>query len=350
MKADLEKFALKTPPKVASSGFDKMTVIKSLLRRSHTVKVSPRPAPPPDKGDSSPLTRRRTSIARRASIGDSDLASLSLVGATAGEGGEWGWHLTEVDVVRLATIHRLEVHEVSTILRCFQEADPEQSGALTRPQFRGALERLLDATAVPEGLLESAWTAITEDEDLLEYDDDDDDDEETFVRWEAALDQFCQWYMANLFGAVALARQSKSEAIVMSAVQDHQASPVAVEKLKATFDHFDLDGSGVIDYNEFRNMLAVLLRIADERDLSRDRVYRFWKEIDRDNSGAVDFLEFCAWYLKYFRPDGEATSTSIDGGGLLGRFYSSYDPGRMRANLVAHAHDMRYREFASCEF
>jgi hypothetical protein len=45
-------------------------------------------------------------------------------------------------------------------------------------------------------------------------------------------------------------------------------------------------------------------------------------------------MEFCAWYLKYFNTEGESTKTSIDGGGMLGKFYSTYDPRAQRASIV----------------
>lgn len=115
--------------------------------------------------------------------------------------------------------------------------------------------------------------------------------------------------------------------------------PVTVDKLKKAFDHYDLDGSGVIEYNEFLNMIRELLNVTNEDDLSKVRVYRFWKEIDRDSSGEVDFPEFCAWYLKYFSPEVETTQTSIDGRGILGKFYSSYDPRAQRKSLVADDSD-----------
>merc|ERR1719271_1801178 len=115
--------------------------------------------------------------------------------------------------------------------------------------------------------------------------------------------------------------------------------PVTVEKLKQAFDHYDLDGSGVIEYNEFYSMLKQLLQVKNDDDLSSARVYRFWKEIDRDSSGEVDFIEFCAWYLKYFSPEVETTQTSIDGRGILGKFSSSYDPRAQRKSLVADDSD-----------
>merc|ERR1719240_2120055 len=116
--------------------------------------------------------------------------------------------------------------------------------------------------------------------------------------------------------------------MVMAVAEENNVLPPTVDKLKIAFDQFDLDGSGCIEQNEFHEMLAVLLNIGEtnKNDLSKDRVYRFWKEIDKDQSGEVDFPEFCAWYLKYFSPEGVATDTSIDGGGLLGKFYSTYDP------------------------
>jgi hypothetical protein len=128
----------------------------------------------------------------------------------------------------------------------------------------------------------------------------------------------------------------------MELVHEQGISALTAEKLKVAFDRFDTDGSGVIDYEEFRAMLGVLLNVSEEQDLARDRVYRFWKEIDRDSSGEVDFLEFCHWYLKYFSPEGEATDASLDGEGILGKFYSTFDPGRQRASLLAQEQELRF--------
>merc|ERR1719379_2123429 len=126
-----------------------------------------------------------------------------------------------------------------------------------------------------------------------------------------------------------------SEAMVMEISEENNVAPPTVDKLKNAFDLFDDDGSGVIEQREFHRMLAVLLNVGEsnKNDLSRDRVYRFWKEIDKDSSGEVDFREFCGWYLKYFSPEREATSTSIDGEGLLGKFYSTYEIGRRTSTV-----------------
>ena len=124
--------------------------------------------------------------------------------------------------------------------------------------------------------------------------------------------------------------------------EENNVLPTTVDKLKKAFDQYDKDGSGVIEYAEFYEMLATLLHSRNPEDLSRDRVTRFWTEIDQDQSGEVEFPEFCSWYLKYFRPDNDSTTTSIDAGGLMGKFYSSYDPRKQRASLV-HVEKESYR-------
>jgi hypothetical protein len=232
----------------------------------------------------------------------------------------------------VATRFRMDLWQVADLMRYFREVDGEK-GAVTRAQFRRVLEQFLDS-GVPDDLLDSAWGAVGGTQATLES-----KAGEPMIMWESKINALCEWYITNLFGPVALACQSHSDELVMSLVQEWSISPVTAEKLKTTFDSFDLDGSGVIDYNEFRDMLAILLNVSNDSDLSRDRVYRFWKEVDRDSSGEVDFLEFGAWYLKYFSPEADATKSSIDARGLLGKFYSTYDPRAQRASMVSATND-----------
>ena len=58
-------------------------------------------------------------------------------------------------------------------------------------------------------------------------------------------------------------------------------------RLKKIFSDFDVSGSGAITLDETTNMIAKL-KISVERKM----VYPFFKLIDRDNSGAIEFEEF----------------------------------------------------------
>jgi Ca2+-binding EF-hand superfamily protein len=232
-----------------------------------------------------------------------------------------------VDALRVASQYRIGKQEVVDLLRHFREFDGEK-GAVTRAQFRRVLEKFLEA-GVSDALLDSAWRAVGGDQSPLLS-----NKGETMIMWEAQLDAFCAWYIANMFGQVAQATQSQHDALVMSLAEKCKITPLTAEKLKVVFDSFDTDKSGVIEYGEFVDMLAILLKITDWADLPSDRVARFWKEIDQDESGEVEFIEFGAWYLKYFSPESVSTSVSIDKTGIIGKFYSSYDPSRQRASFL----------------
>ena len=67
-------------------------------------------------------------------------------------------------------------------------------------------------------------------------------------------------------------------------------------------------------------------------DISEKRIYRFWKEIDRDSSGSVTFPEFCGWYIKYFKPGTKEMETS---GGPVEGFYNSFNPQVQRRRSVS---------------
>jgi len=63
-------------------------------------------------------------------------------------------------------------------------------------------------------------------------------------------------------------------------------------RLKKIFSDFDVSGSGAITLDETTNMIAKL-KISVERKM----VYPFFKLIDRDNSGAIEFEEFESYIL-----------------------------------------------------
>jgi Ca2+-binding EF-hand superfamily protein len=232
-----------------------------------------------------------------------------------------------IDPVRVATQFSIDTDEVTKMLQYFREVDGE-TGAVTRVEFRRVLEKLFERDSL-EDLLDRAWRVVGGECTELRS-----RKREPIIMWEASFDAFCAWYSANLFGQVALARQSHNEAMILAFAQEQDVSIFTAERLKATYDSFDIDGSGFIQFDEFRKMLAQLLKVSDESQLPRERVNRFWKEIDVDSSGEVDFQEFGVWYLRYFSPEGGATHASIDPNGLLGKFYSTYDPRRQRSNLV----------------
>jgi hypothetical protein len=96
-----------------------------------------------------------------------------------------------------------------------------------------------------------------------------------------------------------------------------------VEDIEREFNRYDEDGSGEIEYPEFRSLLCELLKAKPE-DIPERRMTQLWTEIDADKSGCVDFEEFLEWYTKYFF-DGGANI----GGNPMEQFYAGFGQNRM---------------------
>jgi hypothetical protein len=94
-----------------------------------------------------------------------------------------------------------------------------------------------------------------------------------------------------------------------------------VESVHSMFQFVDEDESGEIEFPEFEKLLYKLLKVPKEADLPATRLQHFWKQIDIDGSGSVDFAEFLQWYIKYF--DMKGTGHNIT---PMERFYQSMRP------------------------
>lgn len=81
-----------------------------------------------------------------------------------------------------------------------------------------------------------------------------------------------------------------------------------LEKIRRAFYHFDKDGSGELDRQEFTQAVLLLFNIENPADVSTQRLLRYWREVDSDFSGAVSFKEFLVWYVDKF-PGGSAFLT-----------------------------------------
>jgi len=182
----------------------------------------------------------------------------------------------------LARQYGLSPGEVKERHRAFLELDLNNSGELCRSEFEEAIRhhcRIPVDEDIPEHLLQSCWAQADRN-----------------ASGSLDFEEYLLWSMSHEYA---------EEFIVVDPVQrgvrkvarDNNFNLVDVEGLKDVFDSFDVDKSGSIDEDEFRQCLFALLGASKPTDIPENRMKRYWQDIDTDKSGGVSLEEFVVWYF-----------------------------------------------------
>lgn len=67
---------------------------------------------------------------------------------------------------------------------------------------------------------------------------------------------------------------------------------ISLEELMQLFAHFDVDHNGRIDRGEFKRLMAALGATGSDEELEAG-----FNAIDEDGSGSIDFHEFKGWWM-----------------------------------------------------
>eukprot|EP00928_Gymnodinium_smaydae_P057788 TRINITY_DN41008_c0_g1_i1.p1 TRINITY_DN41008_c0_g1~~TRINITY_DN41008_c0_g1_i1.p1 ORF type:complete len:349 (+),score=76.16 TRINITY_DN41008_c0_g1_i1:146-1192(+) len=218
--------------------------------------------------------------------------------------------------MRLAKAYRLDFFDVKYILEELEKTDKTSSGSLTQANMKDYLMRVFGSSHIPEDLLKHLHnhTCVDLKGNAKAFD----------------VEAFLDWYMMNIFTVVSSLKGDPkavaSRELLTKLCKNYGLQSGDLDKIKKRFDQYDLDGSGLIDQDEFVSMLANMLK-AKKDDLSKDRLKNWWKEIDSDGSGEVDFEEFLEWYLKYFGTADNVNPTEA--------FYASFNPSMQRQTALA---------------
>jgi Ca2+-binding EF-hand superfamily protein len=231
----------------------------------------------------------------------------------------------DLKACQLAARFKLTLYETKKIIEEFEKAVDQTDGSLTLDQFQVVLSNVFQVKKVAEKVLNSAYDAAN-------------------CRTGVNLEKFLEWYIQMMFTDVNALNCSPdktvSEKLVYDLAKQFGVSVLIIDKVKQKFDHFDGDRSGRIDHNEFKQMMVVVMKAKKAEDLNKDRIDKFWKEIDKDGSGDVDFSEFTEWYLKYFNPDANHVN-DFNTAGPVESFYDSFDPMVQRRNSFQNSQSRR---------
>jgi len=114
------------------------------------------------------------------------------------------------------------------------------------------------------------------------------------------FEEFTAWYREREF--LEYMNLTKEEIEVRRVGQEMGVAICDMEYYKQMYDKFDTNGSGLIDYDEFGDLLKSLMKVDPTIGLPETRIAHFWQEADVDGSGEVDLQEFVSFYIKHFNP------------------------------------------------
>jgi len=190
----------------------------------------------------------------------------------------WDWYKLQI----LHQAFNLPQEEIVKTRMLFDKYDRNKDGLLEATEFQLIVRNILrelypSAKDVPRAL-------IIEDGKLSFYD-------------------LLEWLSKHSFTEMFLL--SPEQQRLRSIARKWGIKIVDVEHIKKEFDVYDVNGTGTIEYFEFKNLMLSLMKVPSHVEFPENRVKAFWNEVDHDNDGIIDFEEFLGWYRRNF-PSGHA--------------------------------------------
>lgn len=124
------------------------------------------------------------------------------------------------------------------------------------------------------------------------------------------IEEFALWFSSHSFSEEIVLDKASLE--VRRLARKLDLPLMDIDRYKKTFDKYDTDGSGLIEYDEFDDLLQSLLKTTEALRLPHERVQNLWRSADTDGSGELDFEEFVAFYMRYF-DDREGQNDPVQG-------------------------------------
>lgn len=198
--------------------------------------------------------------------------------------GRWELH-------QVARELQMSIDDVLLVKNVFDSFDEDRSGSLDITELGQAVTRLLQVQHRDPTLSTERVKAMCE---WYWWDGGKSKDDAGTI----SFMEFLKWYSSNGFSEDLLL--TASERWLRGLAKKYGQTPEYVEVIKRCFDLYDEDGSGTVEFQEFRLILHKVLRVPSHLELPPSRIQYFWTEIDTDGSGSVEFEEFISWWLRYF--------------------------------------------------
>jgi len=107
--------------------------------------------------------------------------------------------------------------------------------------------------------------------------------------------EFLRWYSSSRFRDDILL--TEKQRWLRDIAKKNGITSEYVDNLASIFAAYDLDNSGRVDMSEFKRILYKIMKVPNGIELPPSRIEHFWKEVDTDGSGLIEFEEFLRWWI-----------------------------------------------------
>lgn len=207
---------------------------------------------------------------------------------------------TFLDVNNLATKYQISEYEVHSWLKTFTQHSKARPGKLTYDEFLELLKGQLALYAASQEITPELEASIRRVTGLSS---------ESATEVHLDFEGFVIWNLAMAFSGD-LHAMNPEEAQLRQLARDMGLELPVLESTWSFFQRFDSDKSGNIERGEFEEMLRTMLGSTDNYDLPKERLDRYWKEIDQNDDGTLCFQEFLLFFTKHFKGSSPRGSSS----------------------------------------
>jgi len=181
----------------------------------------------------------------------------------------------------LAQEYHMPIEEVIDVQQQFQRFDVNSTGEIGPEEFRSLVESRLSVQGMIPGMMETGCGRVR-------------------------LCDVLQWLSTHAFDQEMLVPAGQRK--LRELARTWGAPFPEVEDIHREFEKFDRNKSGVIEPDEFKHLLHMLLKLPKNTEFPQSRIDFFWKEVDRNSNGTICFQEFFLWFRRNFgagnNPDG----------------------------------------------
>jgi len=199
--------------------------------------------------------------------------------------------ITDFDIcMACARKHRVKVGEVKKCYDEFVRLDVNKDGILNPDEFEVVVRKFCGIDGdepTPSHLFERQWGLL-----------------DPLGRGHVVFDDFFAWFR-NVAFCDDISSKGEIDVAIRRLVKQYGFNVLDLERVRSVFSRYADGGSaGCIDKSKFKQVLCCVVGLPMDADVPEDTLKRYYREIDVNGDGEVDFEEFARWYLSVHSSDG----------------------------------------------